>query len=159
MNGWLERLSGRERRLLALAAAAALAIGAGALALAVRDDLATLRARVAGHERELAEVRRLAGALGHETPAPTADTGSLLGRLEAAAEETVGHERIASMTPVPGEEARVALRVTDAALGDVVRLLHALEAGSPPLGVARLELRKHPDRPARFDATLEAAAP
>jgi hypothetical protein len=49
----------------------------------------------------------------------------------------------------------VALRIAGASLADVVRLLHGLESGSPRLAVARLELRKHPDDPTRFDATIE----
>jgi hypothetical protein len=152
----LERLSPRERR-LAGAAVLALAAAAGLAGLGfVREDLATLRARVAGRERELAEVRRLAAALGREAGSGPSAPGDavLLTRLEAAAETAVGRERIASMTPGEGGE-HVALRVTGASLPEVVRLLHALETGPPPLVVGRLELRKHPDDPARFDAVLE----
>ena len=58
-----------------------------------------------------------------------------------------------------GPDERVALRVTGALLAEVVRLLHALEAKPPPLGVVRLELRKPPDAPRRFDATIEVARP
>jgi hypothetical protein len=165
----LAALSPRERTLLALAA------GLGATALAVAavraavEDLTTLRARVAGHERELHEVRRLAAVLRERSPgsAPRADhessaDTSLLTRLEGAAQAAVGRERIASMTPAGGEtrgdeEERVALRITGASLAETVRLLHALETGPPPLDVVRLQLRKHPDDPARFDVTVEVA--
>jgi hypothetical protein len=38
-----------------------------------------------------------------------------------------------------------------------VGLLHALEAARPPLRAARLDLRRHPDEPGRFEATVEVA--
>ena len=134
--------------------------------LGVRDDLATLGARVAGHERELAAVLRAAAALrrdGAPAAGEAADTPALLARLEAAATDAVGRERIASMTPTAGPvedglaEERVALAVRGASLADTVRLLHRLETADPPLHVARLELRKQPDDPAHFDATVEVA--
>ena len=166
LAAWLATLSARERTLVVAAAAAA---GLGLVAsgvLGVRDDLATLGARVAGHERELAAVRRAAAALrrdGAPAAGEAADTPALLARLEAAATDAVGRERIASMTPTtsPVEdglaEERVALAVRGASLADTVRLLHRLETADPPLHVARLELRKRPDDPAHFDATVEVA--
>jgi hypothetical protein len=153
VTAWLAARSPRERRLLAVAAGLAAASGLGVLTLGVRDDLAALRARVAAHERELEQVRRLAGRLRQAAgPGPVAGV-PLLTRLEAAAGETVGRERIAGLTP--DGEGRVTLQVTGAPLDSVVRLLHALEAGAPPIPVTRFELRKEVDDPARFDATLE----
>ena len=104
-------------------------------------------------------MRRLAAAVGRDA-APTgsdATGASLLSRLEETAGAVVGRERIASMTPAAGvaENPRVALRVVNASLVETVRLLHALERDA--LGVAKLELRKHPDDPGRFDATIEVA--
>ena len=165
LAAWLAALSARERTLVAAAAtAAALALVARG-ALAVRDDLATLGARVAGHERELAAVRRAAAALRRGAPAASgaADAPALLARLEAAAADGVGRERIANMTPAAGPvadglaEERVTLGLRGASLGDTVRLLHRLETADPPLHAVRLELRKHPDDPGHFDATVEVA--
>jgi hypothetical protein len=154
----LEALSPRERTLLALATALGLAVAVGAGALALRDDLATLRARVAGRERELRDVRRLAAALRRLGPAPDAAAGAVpIARLEAVADETVGHERIAGMTPAATPDDPVALRVSGASLAEIVRLMHELETGPPPLAIVRLELRKLPDDRRRFDATLEVA--
>jgi hypothetical protein len=128
--------------------------------LAVREDVATLRTRVAAHERELGEVRRAAAVVA-TTPAPGADDSPLIARLEAAAATAVGRERVASMTPVAGDSAgpdeRAALRVAGVSLAEVVTLLHGLEAANPPLHTTRLELRKVPDDPARFDTTVEVA--
>ena len=70
---------------------------------------------------------------------------------------------LAAMTPAVAardggrREERVALRLAGASLAEVVRLLHVLETATTPLPVARLELRKHPDDPGRFDATVEVA--
>ena len=76
-----------------------------------------------------------------------------MARLEAAAGETVGRERVAALTP-DGDD-RVTLQVSGAPLASIVALLHALEGGAPPAQVTRLDLRKEPDDPSRFDATLQ----
>lgn len=166
MSALAARLAGlapRERRLLAAGAAITALVVVGRVAVALHDDLATLRARVAAHERDLAGVRRAAATLRRSAP-PAAQgdaAASLLARLETAADGVVGRERIASMTPSAGPvedgvaEERVELAVRGASLVETVRLLHALETASPPLRVARLELRKHPDETERFDATVE----
>ncbi len=156
-------LSTRERALLVAAGVGTVALCLGLGVHAAVDDLATRRARIIGRERELAQVRRLATRLRreHATPAAPVDGPSFVTRLETAAADTVGRERIASMTPAGAAEAgeRMALRITGASLDEVVRLLHALEGDPPPLAITRLELRKHPDDPGRFDATVEVARP
>ena len=158
---WLAGRSARERLLLLGAVGLTAALSVVLAGRAVLEDLAVRRARVAAHERELREVRRLAAVLERSTP--SADAGaeaSLLARLETAAGEVVGRERIASMTPEPdasADEERVSLEVRGATLPDTVRLLHALATASPPVAVTGLTLRKHPDDATRFDATLEVA--
>jgi hypothetical protein len=147
LEAWLAGRSARERTLVLAAAGLTLAFVAAFAVRAVLGDLVLARARVAGHERELKDVRRLAAALGRSAP-PT------------AAGEIVGRERIASMTPESGavaDEERVTLRLTGATLPDTVRLLHALATGSPPVSVTGLTLRKHPDDQTRFDATFAVA--
>ena len=162
---WVANLSPRERALVAAALVLTGFIAAAGIAQAVRGDLGALRARVAGHERELREVRRLARALGRgavPTSEATSEAASVIAMLEAAADGVVGRERLASMTPATGPaedglvEERVTARVTNASLAETVRLLHALEAVAD-LGVTRLELRKHPDDPGRFEATVDVA--
>jgi hypothetical protein len=158
---WLAGRSERERLLVFAAVGLTAVLSALLLGRAVLDDLAVRRARVAAHEHELREVRRLAAVLERSAP-PPADPGveaSLLARLEAAAGEVVGRERIASMTPEPDASAdeRVSLQLRGATLPETVRLLHSLATASPPATVTGLALRKHPDDPTRFDATLEVA--
>lgn len=161
-TAWLARVSPRERTLLTVAGAFTLGLLVLGIVLAVRDDLTTLRARVAGRERELAEVRRLASRLrqaaGGESSTPG---GALFTRLQAAVDQSVGRDRLAAMTPAEGPveggfaEQRVGLSLRGATLAQVVALLHALEGGTPPLPVARVELRKLPNDATRFDASVE----
>ena len=160
---WLASRAPRERVLLAVVAGAGLLACVLAAALAIHADLAALEERVASHEHELIALRRLASNLG-PTPAPApAGSPSLVTRLETAAEAVVGRPRIAAMTPTSTSlpeglrEERVALRLAGASLAELVRLLHGLGSADPPIEVARLELRKHPDDPRHFDATVEVA--
>lgn len=162
MNEWLASRAPRERMLLFVAAALTAVVGSALCALALRDDLRALRARVAAHERELVQVRRLAARLRNDAGAVGTAAGAapLVARMEAAATAIVGRDRIASMTPASAaaeDEERVALRLAGASLADTVRLLHALGDAAPPLQVTRLELRKRSDDRTRFEATIEVA--
>jgi hypothetical protein len=163
---WFGTLSRREQTLCLGAAGVVAAVIVLLGARAVRDELGRLEARVAGHERQLAEVRRLAATLtrtAHPGAEAAADESSLFARLEAAAHGVLGRDRLAGMTPAsaPAEdglvEERVALQVRSASLADAVRLLHELESGSPAVHVTRLELRKQPDDATGFSVVLEAA--
>jgi hypothetical protein len=153
---WWSTRSAREQRLLggaalALALAAAVHLGSG-----VARDLAATRARIEAQERDLVTVRRLARALLQQRAvAPAGDDTPLVSRVEAAASEVVGRERIASMTPLVGPTDGVALRLVSASLGETVRVLHEIERGG--IRVDTLDLVKHPDDPARFDVSLEIA--
>jgi type II secretory pathway component PulM len=162
LTAWLTSLSRRERTLLTAAGALTLGVVVLGAVVAVHDELTALRARVAGRERELGEVRRLAARLRQEGGTATAaPKGALFTRLQAAVDESVGRERLAAMTPAEGPvegglaEERVAVSVRGATLTQVVALLHALEGGTPPLPVSRVELRKRADDPTRFDAAVE----
>jgi hypothetical protein len=160
---WLAARAPRERMLLAVVGAIVVVAGVLTAALAIHADLASLQEHVTSRERELATLRRLAADLG-PTPTP-AQAGSppLVTRLETAAEAVVGRPRIAAMTPTTAplpeglREERVALRLAGTSLAELVRLLHGLGSADPPIEIARLELRKHPDDPRHFDATIEAA--
>jgi hypothetical protein len=153
---WLAGRTERERRLVGVAVAAALAtLGVGGT-LWLRDDLAALAAHVGAHERELAQVRRLAATIGGGGGDATDDV-PLLGRLQSAADAAGLTDRVAAMTPQGGADAAgLALRVSGASLDETIRLLHVLDDGAP-VAVTRLGLRKHPDDPRRFDLTLEVA--
>src|SRR5262249_12969094 len=116
-----------------------------------------LRARVAAHEHELAQVRRLAATLGPATPSSTGD-GALLTRLQTATDAAALADRVTAMTPAAdGTPSRLGAHPDGASLAETVRLLHLLDQDGAPLGVGRLALRKLVDDPHHFDVTLEIA--
>ncbi len=145
-------------------------VGAGAsstllilgLTLGMHAHLVRLRARVAQHEADLAQVRQLAAVLaGSSTPRPVPpDTMPLVTRLETTAASTVGRERVVSLTPEPSvvedgvSEAHVTVRLSNTALPDLVRFIYGLETAPVPTPITQLALSKRPDNPQRFDATL-----
>jgi hypothetical protein len=160
---WLAARAPRERAVLAAAAVSVALASVIVAALAIHDDLSRLAAAVAARERDLVALQRLAAEVG-PPPAPSPAGGpSLVTRLETAAAAVVGRPRLTAMTPASTplpeglREERVTLRIAGTALGELVRLLHGLGSADPPIDVARLELRKHPDDPHRFDATVEVA--
>lgn len=160
---WLAGRAPHERAALAAAALAVALGGLVAAGLAVRADLGRLEAAVVSRERELAALRRLAAELGPPPAAPRPGGPSLVTSLETAAGAVVGRPRIAAMTPASTplpeglREERVTLRLSGTSLAELVRLLHGLGSADPPIDIARLELRKHPDDARRFDASVEAA--
>lgn len=152
LTAWWETRSTRERNLLRVAAAACALVLALRMGTAVVQDLAATESRLASQERDLAAVRRLARELAQQrAAAASGDERPLVTRIEAV----VGHERIASMTPVVGDRDGVALRLVGASLGEVVRVLYGVEQAGDR--VDTLDLVKHPDDPSRFDVTLEIA--
>ena len=151
---WWQTRSAREQRLLRLAAAACGAVAALHVGTTVARGLTEARARLESRQRDLASVRRLARELARHRPTAAApDERPLVTRIEATAAAIVGHERIASMTPMVGVADGVALRLVGASLGDTVRILYDVEHGGDRID--RLDLVKHPDDPTRFDVTLE----
>jgi len=156
LTAWWETRSTRERNLLRVAAAACALVLALRMGTAVVQDLAATESRLASQERDLAAVRRLARELAQQrAAAASGDERPLVTRIEATASAVVGHERIASMTPVVGDRDGVALRLVGASLGEVVRVLYGVEQAGDR--VDTLDLVKHPDDPSRFDVTLEIA--
>ena len=156
LRAWWESRSERERTLLRLTAAVCAVVLALRIGSAVVQDLAAIEARIAAQERDLAAVRRLSRQLVQQRAAATGgDERPLVTRIEATASAVVGHERIASMTPVVGGNEGVALRLVNTSLGEVVRVLYGIEQAGDR--VDTLDLVKHPDDPGRFDATLEIA--
>jgi hypothetical protein len=156
LRTWWEARSSREHTLLRLAATACALALAFSIGTGVMQNLAATRARIESQERDLTAVRRLARELvQRRTTAARADDRPLVTRIEATASSVVGHERIASMTPMVGAEEGVALRLVGASLGEVVRVLYGVEQAGDRIDT--VDLVKHPDDPSRFDVTLEIA--
>ena len=161
LGPWLATRSPRERRLLVAALLAAGIVAGVRGAVAVRTHFALARARLAAEERDLASVRQLARELARAPVPAEPDDTPLVARVEAVTADTIGRERIASMTPLAGDGEAISVRLVGPSLADAVRLLHALAASTRAPRVRKLDMIKHPDDPARFDVVLEVedAAP
>jgi Type II secretion system (T2SS), protein M len=153
---WGERAR-REQALLVVAAVMLIAMAGLRVSRAVQEDLGALRRRVAVAEHDLRAVRRLAGRVG-QVRADTTPATALMPYLETVADSTVGRDHIAAMTPVMATGAQgeqVSVRIVEASLEDTVRMLHALESGSPQVRPTALHLVEHPHDPGVFDAVVE----
>ena len=156
LAAWWTARSTREQTLVRVAGVACALVLALRIGTGVMQDLAATRARIESQEHDLATVRRLAHELVQRRPAAAgADERPLVTRIEATASSVVGHERIASMTPMVGADEGVALRLVGASLGEVVRVLYGVEQAGDRIDT--VDLVKHPDDPSRFDVTLEIA--
>jgi hypothetical protein len=121
----------------------------------VMRDATALRARVARAERRLTAARVLAGRLGDAGSAPSGQARApLVSVVESAVVGAVGAERLARLEPGADPDVATEARLVGVALADVVRVLGALEDPSQRLVVRDLDLRRHPDEPARYDASL-----
>jgi type II secretory pathway component PulM len=163
LRAWWERRSERERRLCGATAALVLASVATTTVLTTRDRLHDHRAQIDTRRAELARTRRLVAQLRQAAPA-TAAEGPLLARLETAATQAVGRERLAAMTPATTADGQtqISVRIADAALAEIVGFLHTVEGEDAGTSVTRLELRARPGTDGRFDLVVEiqaAAAP
>jgi type II secretory pathway component PulM len=165
----LERLSPRERILLAGAAAVTVLLVGWLIASTLGEQRTLLATQITASERELAEVATLRDrymALRGENDAVRSrlasggDDFSLFSHLEGVARETLSRERIAAMNPSTRnvtddlQEEDVEMRLSGISLRELVALLHAVEKTDLPLLVSRLQMKKRVDQPYIFDATL-----
>jgi hypothetical protein len=157
LAAWWRARSTRERR-LAGALGLAVTIAAAALAAeAVVRDAAALGRRIERAERRLAGARMLAGRLeATGALAPDAPRPPLVSLVESAVVGVVGAERLTRLDPGADPEDATEARLAGVDLAEVVRVLGALEEEDPARGllVRDLELRRRPDEPTRYDATL-----
>lgn len=155
VGAWWRSRGLPERRLLrtlgALVATAAVVLVAGAV---VRDVWA-LEARVARAERRLVTARKLAGRLeASEAGAPVGAPVPLVSLVETTVSGVVGTDRLTRLDPGEDPDRSTEARLAGVDLADVVRVLGALEDPAHGLLVRDLELSRHPDEAARYDAVL-----
>jgi type II secretory pathway component PulM len=124
------------------------------IAAARRDqvEIARLKAR---HEELAAQVQEL------ERRAGGTDGGaSLFAQLESVTVPIVGRERITAMSPQTRsvgdrfEEESVDVRIDGVPVRELVKLLHEIEDGSPPMEVARAALKRQYKDGTRLDVSL-----
>jgi len=154
---WWNERTPRERLLMLAASAVMVVVLTLRAWSALHADLDALRQRVAAAESDLRAVRRLAGRVERITR-DGAPPIALMPYLEAVADSTVGRDRIAAMMPVmtaTRQTEGVSLRIVETSLEETVRLLHALESGSPQVRPTALHLIEHPHAAGVFDAVVE----
>jgi hypothetical protein len=165
----VERLSPRERVLLAAAIGITALLATWLLATTLAEHRQTLRAQIAANERELAEMvtlrdrfARLRGendAIQRTLAGGGADF-SLFSHLESVTREVLSGERVAAMNPSSRnlseniQEEDVEMRLSGISLHELVSLLYRVEKSDLPLLVSRLQMKKRFDQPYVFDATL-----
>ncbi len=165
----IERLSPRERVLLAVGAAAGVLVLIWVVAGALADRRAALVAQIAAGERDLAEMGRLRDrylqlrgerdVVRRKLERGGADF-SLFAHLEGVTRDVLSRERIAAMNPSTRsvaedlQEEDVEMRLSGVSLRELVALLYRVEKTDLPILVSRLQMKKRFDQPFVYDATL-----
>lgn len=123
------------------------------IALARRDqaELERLKAR---HEELEAAVRDLEQRAGGD------QGSSLFAQLESLTVPIIGRERISAMNPQSRavgdrfEEESVDMRIDGVPMRDLVRLLHEIEDGDPPMEVSRAAFKRQYKDATQLDVSL-----
>ena len=170
-----DKLEKRERLLVQIAA--------GLLALfavynliysPIADYLVGLDERIAAREHDLASVPRLVAtyaavkadlnAVQHNT-VPGGKDFSLFSVVEASFSKSLGHEKIASITPeadrkLPGGlvQYSVQLKLNDVSLAQIVDALYAIRTLPMPVGIANLRIQRRAQNTHSFDVDLSCVA-
>jgi type II secretory pathway component PulM len=127
------------------------------IAAARRDlgEIERLKVRHEELEAQVAELERRAG--GSENAA------SLFAQLESLTVPVVGRERITAMNPQSRdvgdrfEEESVDMRLDGVPVRELVKLLHEIEDGDPPMEVARAAFKRQYKDPTQLDVSLVVA--
>jgi general secretion pathway protein M len=127
------------------------------IAAAQRDlgEIERLKVRHAELEQQVAELERRAG--GSENAA------SLFAQLESVTVPIVGRERITAMNPQSRavgdrfEEESVDMRLDGIPVRELVKLLHEIEDGDPPMEVARAAFKRQYKDQTQLDVSLVVA--
>jgi len=172
-RAFIAGLEPRERNLLYVAAGVTVAL---LLWLAVWEPLAGqldgLDQKIAAAKRDLGDIERLkvrqeeleAQVENLERRAgDTENAASLFAQLESVTVPIVGRERITAMNPQSRavgdrfEEESVDMRLDGVPVRELVKLLHEIEDGEPPMEVARAALKRQYKDPTQLDVSLVVA--
>ncbi|MBI4516057.1 MAG: type II secretion system protein M [Deltaproteobacteria bacterium] len=177
MFNFYQRLSPRERFLLALALGSVLVIS---LYSFVWDPLvagrAALQRRIATREQDMAAIQTQRSRyleLLRQMEASQAvlmrtdQNFSLFAHLQSAVTQVISREHIQSMNPSDKnltdeyQEQTVEIKLSAITLEQMVNMLYRIEKGDQPLRVARLQVKKRYNEPRSFDivATVSLLKP
>jgi type II secretory pathway component PulM len=169
------KLENRERLLLQIAAGLlALFVVYNLIYSPIADYVDGLDERIAAREHDLASVPRLVAtyaavkadlnAVQHNT-VPGGKDFSLFSVVEASFSKSLGHEKIASITPEPDRrlpdglvQYSVQLKLNDVSLAQIVDALYAIRTLPMPVGIANLRIQRRAQNTHSFDVDLSCVA-
>lgn len=165
-----QRLEPREKLLVRVAAAAlAFVFVYDFIYQPFQDWREGLGDRIVARQRELAEVERMMGTYGRlkvelaatkSRTIPTRGDFSLFSVIEQSLTQTVGRDRIESITPSDKRvsdaltEYSVAIKLSGLGLGQVVDALYGVRNLSVPVAVSNLHVRRRYDNIRSYDVDL-----
>jgi hypothetical protein len=166
----------RRERLLVQAAAGLVAIFLvyNLILMPVVDYVDGLDEQIAAREHDLAGIQRLVAtyamvkadlnAAQHDT-VPGGRTFSLFSVVEASFSKTLGHEKIASITPEADKKLpdglvqySVQLKLSDVSLTQIVDSLYAVRTLGVPVGIANIHIQRRSPNTHSFDVDLTCVA-
>ena len=139
----------------------------------IRDLRQSLDIRIAARHKELAEVRRLSQvyselkldlAAAEKRTVPTGKDFSLFSVLEASLTKSVGHDKVASLTPADKRisdelmDYEVNVKLNDVSLAQLVDALYDVKTLTVPIIVSNLNIKKRPQNAHSFDVELTCSA-
>jgi type II secretory pathway component PulM len=170
-----DKLEKRERLLVQIAAGLlALLVVYNLIYSPIADYLVGLDERIAAREHDLASVPRLVAtyaavkadlnAVRHNT-VPGGKDFSLFSVVEASFSKSLGHEKIASITPQADRrlpdglvQYSVQLKLNDVSLAQIVDALYVIRALPMPVGIANLRIQRRAQNTHSFDVDLSCVA-
>ena len=170
-----DKLERRERLLVQIAAGLlSLFLVYNLIYSPISDYVDGLDERIASREHDLAGVQRLVAtyaavrtdlnAVRHNT-VPGGKDFSLFSVVEASFSKSVGHEKIASITPEADRKLpdglvqySVQLKLNDVSLARIVDALYAVRTLPMPVGIANLRIQRRTQDTHSFDVDLTCVA-
>jgi type II secretory pathway component PulM len=170
-----DKLEKRERLLVQLAAGLfALFVVYNLIYSPIADYVEGLDERIAMREHDLAGVRRLVAtyatlkadlnAVQHNT-VPGGKDFSLFSVVEASFSKSLGHEKIASITPEADRKLpdglvqySVQLKLNDVSLAQIADALYAVRTLPMPVGIGSLRIQRRTQNTHSFDVDLTCVA-
>jgi len=174
-RGRYQKLEPRERLLVRIAAGVVGVFLLYSLVYVPIVDLSSgLRDKIEQRQRDLSSIRRLAAtyallksdlASAEQSTVPQTKDFSLFSVVETSLTGSIGHEKIASITPGSDRkltdgftEHSVQLKLENVNLAQLVDALYAIGSMSQPVGVATLRIQRRSENPHAYDVDLTCVA-
>jgi len=171
---WYNARESREKRLIQiLGGVVAVLIAYNIVYRSAVDMSEGLRDRVASRRMELLQVRSMMGtwtqlgaemAVAEKRTIPKSGNFSLFSVVEQSLTKSIGHEKIASITPadrpVPGgyQQYTIDLKLSGLSLAQIVDALYGMETLSVPVTVSNLHIRQRTPDTHSYDVDMTCAA-